>query len=66
MNGNPLAYCIEHQFGFRKMRSTVDALQLMRGIVREAVSGDRVVTAVSLDIKNAFNSIPWSAIRRAM
>lgn len=66
MRDSPRADCADHQFGFRKMRSTVDALQLVRGIVREAVSKGHVVVAISLDIKNAFNSIPWSAIRRAM
>lgn len=32
----------------------------------EAVAGGRIVAAISLDIKNTFNSIPWSAIRRAI
>lgn len=66
MNGSPLADCAELQFGFRKMRSTIDALQFVRKTVGEAVAGGRFVAAISLDIKNAFNSMPWSAIRRAI
>lgn len=52
----------ENQFGFRRQRSTVDAILRVRTLSEEAISRGRVVLAVSLDIVNAFNSLPWSAI----
>jgi hypothetical protein len=49
----------DSQFGFRKGRSTADAI----GRVRTLVTGGRrrgyVALAVSLGVHNAFNSIPW-------
>ncbi|CAF4899290.1 unnamed protein product [Pieris macdunnoughi] len=50
------------QFGFRCGRSTIDALAKLRDLCEETVSGGGVVLAVSLDIANAFNTIPWRAI----
>ncbi|CAF4951761.1 unnamed protein product [Pieris macdunnoughi] len=50
------------QFGFRRGRSTIDALAKLRDLCEETVSGGGVVLAVSLDIANAFNTIPWRAI----
>ncbi|XP_072929562.1 uncharacterized protein [Epargyreus clarus] len=52
----------ENQFGFRQQRSTVDAILRVRTLSEQAISQGRVVLAVSLDIVNAFNSLPWSAI----
>lgn len=48
-----------NQYGFRRHRSTIDALQRVRSITSAAVEADGVAIAVGLDIKNAFNSIPW-------
>ncbi|CAK1587314.1 unnamed protein product [Parnassius mnemosyne] len=59
----------EHQFGFRKRRSTVDAIMRVRALTTgDAVArgGGGVVLAVSLDIANAFNSMTWSCIREAL
>lgn len=56
----------ENQFGFRQGRSTCDALRLVRNIIDVAINRRKFVIAVSLDIKNAFNSVPWSAIRLAL
>ncbi|CAK1598932.1 unnamed protein product [Parnassius mnemosyne] len=57
----------EHQFGFRKRRSTVDAIMRVRALTTgDAVARGGVVLAVSLDIANAFNSMPWSCIREAL
>ncbi|CAF4779293.1 unnamed protein product [Pieris macdunnoughi] len=52
----------EAQFGFRKHRSTIDAIARLRSVCEEQVSRGRVVFAVSLDIANAFNSLPWDCI----
>ena len=54
------------QFGFRRGRSTVDALALLRGQVQEAVESGGGVLAVSFDIANAFNSVPHSTILEAL
>lgn len=66
MQDNPEYELADTQFGFREGRSTCDALDLVkRVILTERASGGTTV-AVSLDIKNAFNSIPWSRIRTAL
>lgn len=54
------------QYGFRKGMSTLDAISRVRQTVEEITSQDGVAIAVSIDIKNAFNTIPWSAITIAM
>ncbi|CAG9581133.1 unnamed protein product [Danaus chrysippus] len=56
----------EFQFGFRAHRSTVDALKRLRAVTEEAERRGEVVVAVSLDIANAFNSLPHSAIQVAL
>jgi hypothetical protein len=61
--GPDLADC---QFGFRRGRSTVDAIQRVKTMANEAVSQGEVVLAVSLDIANAFNSLPWDTIKEAL
>jgi hypothetical protein len=54
------------QFGFRPGRSTVGAIRRLRSRVDRAVARGRVVLAISLDIANAFNSLPWSKIREGL
>ncbi|CAK9834318.1 Putative 115 kDa protein in type-1 retrotransposable element R1DM [Anthophora retusa] len=56
----------EEQYGFRRGRSTVDAIRRVRALAGEAVSRGGVALAVSLDIVNAFNSLPWAAVREAL
>ncbi|KMQ93366.1 reverse transcriptase [Lasius niger] len=56
----------EFQYGFRPKRSTIDAVLKFREITDHAVSRKKTVIAVSFDIKNAFNSLPWKAIKEAM
>lgn len=56
----------EQQFGFRVGRSTIDAISRVRAISDEAVAQRGVVLAVSLDIANAFNTLPWACIREAL
>lgn len=66
MADNPQHQLSENQFGFREGRSTCDALAVVKDrIVRERADGG-VTVAVSLDIENAFNSIPWWRIMEAM
>ena len=54
------------QYGFRPGRSTVGAFQRLRSLVDRAVSWGRVVLAVSIDISNAFNTLPWERIREGL
>lgn len=55
-----------NQFGFRKGVSTVDAIMKVRRMVEEKLGKGLEVIAMSLNIRNAFNSIEWGEIRRAM
>lgn len=52
-----------NQFGFRKNKSTIDALMKVKETVEEVIKEGRVIIAISLDVENAFNSIPWGKIR---
>lgn len=56
----------DNQFGFRRGRSTVGAILRVKALAEEAVSRGDVVLAVSLDISNAFNTLPWSCIMEAL
>jgi hypothetical protein len=56
----------DRQYGFRRHRSTIDAILHVRSVSEEAISRGEVVLAVSLDIANAFNSLPWACIREAL
>ena len=60
----------EKQFGFRKGLSTVDAI---REVVQSAEKaskqkrrGNRFCAIVTIDVKNAFNSVSWEAITAAL
>ena len=63
MTGINLEFC---QFGFRPGRSTVGAILRLRSLMERAISRGRVCMAVSLDISNAFNTLPWSKIREGL
>lgn len=58
------------QFGFVKGKSTVHALKKLQDIYelhrREPAHRRRVLAAVGLDIKNAFNSLNWQDVIRAL
>lgn len=55
-------YLLDAQFGFRDGRSTVDAVLRLRAVGEEALACGGVLLAVSLDIANVFNSLPFSCI----
>lgn len=62
-----------NQYGFRKGRSTLDAIDLVVQTAKEAISGTRwkgggkkYCLVVTLDIKNAFNSAKWDCIMEAL
>ncbi|CAB0032532.1 unnamed protein product [Trichogramma brassicae] len=59
----------ERQYGFRKRRSTIDAIEEVISTVREAIAGKRwyrgtkeYCAVVTLDVRNAFNSARWDNI----
>lgn len=54
------------QFGFRHGLSTTDALLHVDTQIRELLRRRKYVIAISLDIRNAFNSIPWKTILRQL
>lgn len=56
----------ENQFGFRVGRSTIDAVDKVLKISQSALSQGWIALAASVDIVNAFNSIPWNRIMRAL
>lgn len=53
------------QFGFRKGLSTTDAVHTLINIV-DTSGANKKVGILTLDIKNAFNSAPWTAILNAL
>lgn len=59
-----------NQFGFRKERSTVDAVKSVIQTAEVAIQrkrrGIRYCAVVTLDVKNAFNSASWEAIAHAL
>jgi len=55
-----------NQYGFRRARSTVDALFRVRELTQPAIDRAGFAIAIGLDISNAFNSIPWNIILKAM
>jgi len=63
----------EHQYGFRKARSTLDAIKYVVDTAQEAISGSRWLrgskkycAVVTLDVKNAFNTANWTCIFNAL
>jgi len=56
----------EEQFGFRGGLSTIDAIAHLRTLSEQIVGEGGVALAVSLDIVNAFNSLPWEHIGEAI
>lgn len=56
----------QEQYGFRQGRSTVDAIESLRRLKENLTEEEGIVLAVSLDVANAFKSIPWSEIAKAL
>nr|XP_041632504.1 uncharacterized protein LOC121502829 [Drosophila kikkawai] len=62
-----------HQHGFRKKRSTIDAIREVTQLAENAIKGERwqggskkYCLVCTLDVKNAFNSANWSLILQAL
>jgi hypothetical protein len=61
------------QFGFRKSRSTVEAIKMVMSIAKKALQGKQwkggskqYCAVITLDIKNAFNTANWCNIMSAL
>jgi hypothetical protein len=54
------------QYGFRRGRSTVNAIDQAKELIREAVEVEGFAVVVGLDVANAFNSLPWAVVGRAL
>lgn len=66
MRDNPEMDLSENQYGFRKKRSTCDALLRVKAIATNAVNEGGVAIAIRLDIENVFNSLPWRTIWKVL
>lgn len=63
----------EYQYGFRKGKSTIDAVDLVLNTARKAIAGTRwkrgskkYCLVATLDIKNAFNTVKWEVIMNSL
>ncbi|CAB0038066.1 unnamed protein product [Trichogramma brassicae] len=63
----------ERQYGFRKGQSTINAIEDVISVAREAIAGKRwyrgtkkYCAVVTLDVRNAFNSARWDNILAAL
>lgn len=56
----------QNQYGFRRGRCTTDAIIDLRNWIQENSGPRRRRTAISLDIKNAFNTASWPRIMEAL
>lgn len=59
MNSCARAALSDLQFGFKEGTGTVDALLLIRDYINSACTEGKFVIAISLNIQNAFNSLPF-------
>ncbi|GIX83497.1 probable RNA-directed DNA polymerase from transposon BS [Caerostris darwini] len=55
-----------NQFGFRRKKSTITAIQNIKSFVYQASDENKMVCLISLDIKNAFNSVNWNLLKKAL
>lgn len=67
------AHLSDNQYGFRRGRSTLDAIDLVVETARVAITGTRwrrgtkqYCLVVTLDVQNAFNSAKWDFITNAL
>ncbi|GIX76552.1 RNA-directed DNA polymerase from mobile element jockey [Caerostris darwini] len=51
------------QYGFRKQRSTINALQHIKDFILSARNKKHHTCLVSIDMANAFNSVDWSLLK---
>lgn len=57
---------VPNQFGYTKNKSTVDAMDRLMELNETTNLKRKFIVLVTMDVKNAFNSIKWSSILKAM
>jgi len=59
-----------NQYGFRPGKSKLDAMARLQTIIRNAngrsIAYNKFVGMLTLDIQNAFNSVSWKSILKAL
>jgi hypothetical protein len=59
---------LENQYGFRRGKSTMDAIEKVLAIINPINSVPwrrrELCALMSIDVANAFNTTPWEKIRR--
>lgn len=66
MTQDPSRELSDRQFGFRKARSTNDAILEAKEITLGALADGDYAVMINLDVENAFNSVSWRAIKEAL
>jgi len=66
-----LNHCLEAalentQYGFRRGRSTIDAITRLQRTICNTNARGHVVGMLTIDVRNAFNSAPWCKIWHAL
>lgn len=54
------------QFGFREEKSTNNAIEELKEIIEDKIEEDGIACMITIDITNAFNTIPWKWIRKGI
>lgn len=54
------------QYGFRRGRFTINAILRVRSRTEEILNNDGVALVISFDITNAFNTLPWCKVGKAL
>lgn len=55
-----------NQYGFRRGRSTIDAISHFMRIAKIGLDTKTMVGILTLDVRNAFNSAPWQMISESL
>ena len=56
----------DRQFGFRKNKSTTDAINMVLDIAKRTKAQGDLAALICIDVKNAFNSAPWKDIVKSL
>lgn len=62
LGDHPESELSPNQFGFRRGLSTNDAILHVKNKVQKSINKGSIIILISLDIANAFNSLPWRVI----
>lgn len=57
---------VDNQYGFCRKKSTVDAMENVMTVWRKARKAGKFCLLVTLDVRNAFNTLRWSSVNRCI